>query len=321
QYNETASGTAIPVNDLGRWEIKTLNLMVRPDDPLALPCAYTITVYGAPEWEYDQVKAAGTNPPYDTWQAPITGLYKIECWGAEGGGGTNGRATPGKGGYSYGTIALVKDEELFVTVGGKGVNGSGGGGGGGGVNGGGTSGQPTGYHRRGGGGGGASDVRYQGTDLQQRIIVAGGGGGAGGTDSSWPRVTGGSHGGGGVRGNGGNGLNRYTSETIDNMLAAPGAAWNDAGDAHLYGTATGIGQTSGRRNYETPGGGGGGYYGGQARQTAVNSSGYAFGGGGGSSFINTGLLTLWGGEPGKRSGNGLIRISWLGYVVNQATQP
>jgi hypothetical protein len=60
-YTQVRSLDPILVANIGRWEIKTLTLMVRPEDPLVLPCAYTITVYGAPEWEY-QATAQGVNP-------------------------------------------------------------------------------------------------------------------------------------------------------------------------------------------------------------------------------------------------------------------
>ena len=46
------------------------------------------------------------------------GTYKLECWGAQG-GGTNG--TPGKGGYSTGILTLNSPTQLSVYVGGQGT--------------------------------------------------------------------------------------------------------------------------------------------------------------------------------------------------------
>lgn len=115
---------------------------------------------------------------------PYTGVYTIECWGAEGGGlGGYGeeaeKYSGGKGGYVKADFYFQEGTELFIYVGEKGKisavglpsawNGGGAG--------------------RGGcfGGGGATDVRWSGeegsqdwsSNLYDRFIVAGGGGGQG----------------------------------------------------------------------------------------------------------------------------------------------
>ncbi len=121
------------------------------------------------------------------FNVPQTGNYKIECWGASGGGCTTSPTSlGGRGAYVAGTILLNQDEDMYIHVGQQGdvintaineyvikdiiYN-----------NGGRT------YGRIGGWifcGGGATDVRFaSGTwndpsGLQQRIIVAGAGGGA-----------------------------------------------------------------------------------------------------------------------------------------------
>ena len=62
----------------------------------------------------------------ETFTAPEMCDYKLECWGAQGGGIINqGKETPAKGGgYSYGTLKNVgKGKQLFVCVGGKGIAG------------------------------------------------------------------------------------------------------------------------------------------------------------------------------------------------------
>ena len=115
-----------------------------------------------------------------TYEAPATGTYKLQVWGAEG-GYRSGATYAGKGGYSTGTISLTKGEKLYVYVGGSGNSGtlsgniySGG------YNGGG-------YRYKYKGGGGATDIRLTGgnwndaASLKSRIIVAGGGGSDGAT--------------------------------------------------------------------------------------------------------------------------------------------
>lgn len=51
------------------------------------------------------------------------GIYKLECWGAQGGNGcTDNSYTGGKGGYSIGTISLNTKITLYIYVGGRGVS-------------------------------------------------------------------------------------------------------------------------------------------------------------------------------------------------------
>lgn len=105
------------------------------------------------------------------WTVPGTGEYKIELWGAQGGGvsGVEG----GRGGYVVGTKRLAGGQAVYLNVGGQGGTKTPG------FNGGGTGG----VGRRsndGAGGGGASDIRLNSNDLTSRQLVSGGGGGAGG---------------------------------------------------------------------------------------------------------------------------------------------
>lgn len=95
------------------------------------------------------------------------GIYKLECWGAQG-GYRSGSSYGGHGGYSAGTITLKKTTTLYVYVGGSGNTG-------------GTSGGFNGSGKRNtyNGGGGASDIRIDQDSLYARVIVAGGGGSCG----------------------------------------------------------------------------------------------------------------------------------------------
>lgn len=108
----------------------------------------------------------------------VTGYYKLEVWGAQGGYGYNNATTyaGGLGGYSIGTVKLNAGDSIYVHTGGQGTNGSttssiktGG------ANGGGNSG-----YYRGGSGGGGTDIRINTDDNLARVIVAGGGGGGSG---------------------------------------------------------------------------------------------------------------------------------------------
>ncbi|WP_081618598.1 fimbrillin family protein [Segatella paludivivens] len=121
-----------------------------------------------------------------TFTAPYTGTYKIECWGAKGGDDPcNGGAVYGKGAYTSGYIKFTSEKQLFIYVGGVGnsiykqINY-------GGWNGGGTSTSNANISFP-SGGGGATDIRlimHSGSDgwsgissLRSRIMVASGGGG------------------------------------------------------------------------------------------------------------------------------------------------
>ena len=140
-----------------------------------------------------------------------TGFYRIECYGAQGGGrqvnGNGASGIGGKGGYASGVIRIEKGVTMYVYVGtvgsstytGIALGGFNGGGAAFGT----SSSEPA------SGGGGASDVRLISGDwdnpqgLLSRIIVAGGGGG-GGEDCELGGYGGGESGGqGGTTGSGG----------------------------------------------------------------------------------------------------------------------
>lgn len=68
---------------------------------------YQLDPYVVAEYDY-----TGT---YQTFTVPHKGQYKLELWGAQG-GGSNG----GPGGYAVGTINLNRDDIYYVYVGGQG---------------------------------------------------------------------------------------------------------------------------------------------------------------------------------------------------------
>ena len=118
-----------------------------------------------------------------TFTAPVTGNYKLEVWGAEGGLTSQARLlNMGKGGYSVGSINLPQDKLLYIFVGGKGNMGLKNNGG---YNGGGHNEDIGNYNVPGGGGGGMSHISFEENPVLSNetwnpngtIIVAGGGGG------------------------------------------------------------------------------------------------------------------------------------------------
>lgn len=194
------------------------------------------------------------------------GIYKLEVWGASGGentvkceeDGDKGKTysgTPGKGGYSVGTLNLSKATTLYVYVGGSSTNHHGG------WNGGGSANSP------GAGGGGATDISLYSapnkdewnaeSHLKSRIIVAGGGGGSGLSNYSsfW-------------RGGCGGGENGEE----EGSRSAIGGTQN-TGYGFGYGGLNTLRHSSG---------GGGGWYGGGACNIPF---GWGLGGGGGSGFV------------------------------------
>lgn len=199
------------------------------------------------------------------------GIYKLECWGAQGGNGANGSsgldsssgAPGGKGGYSMGTLLLPAKTQIYVYVGGKGgcitsstndYNGGFNGGGSGGV---------SGSMSRSGGGGGATDIRFEQDSLYARVIVAGGGGA-----TSWgPSNEYGDAGGG---------------ESSIAGSNSPGLSNQTSGNAFGIGANAKASSTS----YNINGAGGGGWYGGISSTNSVGS-GSKIHGGGGSGYVYT----------------------------------
>ena len=191
------------------------------------------------------------------------GIYKLECWGAQGGYSSSNSGIEvgmgGKGGYSVGTITLNQKTPIYIYAGGVGSISGNGKADGGFPNGGSSWASNT--SEGAGGGGGSSDIRIGSASLYARVIVAGGGGG-GGEDNE----TGG-YGGGETGGTSGSGT--------------PGSQTAPSG-------YFGIG---GHTSYDG-GGGGGGWYGacpagGQTTPATSNSGSDTSGSPGGSGYVYT----------------------------------
>jgi hypothetical protein len=265
-----------------------------------------------------------------TWSASNSSRVKIELWGARGGYGYD---TPGSGGYAYGEYLTSNGSTLNVYVGGIGgdayqvrnsstlVSGAG-------YNGGGERGHAVSGSvlHAGAGGGGATDVRRTGTALSDRILIAGGGGGSGTRNVQLTaRSDGGAGGGGGFLSQNGN--PGYTSSARGIGLGGTQSAGGSGGVSNSGSSISGASGTLGTGgkggddsmfytgasadyNYSGPGGGGGYYGGGGGGGGGIDGRGNA-GAGGGSGFINTSLITKFGGESGVRFDNGLAIITIL----------
>ena len=222
---------------------------------------------------------------------PVSGTYKIETWGAQGGLG-------GFGGYSNGIIKVNDSDTLYISVGGTGKSGNRyftessyrglGGWNGGGDGGLGQYYKDNTYWPSGYGGGGATSIqnvliedgqlkRYE-NNIDNVIIVAGGGGGT-------------CHNGGSA-GHGG-GFSGTKSKPVTNDSISYGG--NSIPGTQISGYAFGQGQTAadkttcGAYGCEANGGSGGGFYGGFANMT--EGYGSDDGGSGGSGYIGNHLLT------------------------------
>lgn len=211
-----------------------------------------------------------------TFTVPVTGTYKLEIWGAQG--GSYSTYIGGFGGYSTGNINLKSNDELYINVGGQGsanvglktVSP-------GGYNGGG-SGYSSDNHADsfGGGGGGATHIATKSGLLNTLenyknniLIVAGGGAGFFADISTYPTFStiliGHAGGYSGVTG---------TSKYDTTDFEAEGGTQISG-----YAFGEGVGCPSSPCS-ESPGGGGG-YYGGKKK---------AYTAGGGSGYIGNSLL-------------------------------
>ena len=236
---------------------------------------------------------------YQEFIVPTTGFYRIETWGAQGGGrnttGNTNAGYGGTGGYSSGVIKLYKDTKLYVYVGGQGGF-SETGLASGGFNGGGyafatDSGEPA------AGGGGATDVRTIAGDLYTRFIVAGGGGG-GGEDNEDGGVGGGSTGG------------RVSSSCSSNATATAG----------YCGAVFGIGASTA---YDG-GAGGGGWYGGGTYNGSQdipfeNNVNDTNGGNGGSGFVLSASTAT--SVPTNYKLNSTWHMTEATYIMGNAKMP
>ena len=232
-----------------------------------------------------------------TYIVPSTGIYKLEAWGAQGGGTSS--FPGGSGAYTAGNIILSKGEKLYIYVG-ENYNGyretlsfNGGGSGSYGTT------DSDNYN-----GGGASDIRYFGNyqptsadllwnseiGLNSRIMTAGGGGGS----TNYYN---------GIKGAAAGGLTgysaTYSSWKDTTIVVSMGGTQTSGGNAANNNAETPMAGMFGIGGYSTiytsqwiyRAGGGGGYYGGGG---GGNDDGVVSSAAGGSSYISghTGCVAI-----------------------------
>ena len=247
------------INDInGDISVDVINDSTEYDTESYLECVKEDENVGK-VWDYDYTGGE------QTFTVPTTGTYKLETWGAAGGG-----AQAGFGGYSTGNVTLSTNEKIFVIVGGAGsisTNGNNGGG----YNGGGNG---SSIDQNGSGGGGATHIAKTSRGLlsgyssyiSELLIVSGGGGGA--TSSSTYNANGGSGGG-------------YMGSTIKGPT---GGTQTIAGTNAKGGITGSFGKGADSTN---EGAGGSGFFGGGSGLHP--DIGYS--GAGGSGYIGNSLLT------------------------------
>lgn len=278
-WNTKADGTGVRIDKIGKVT-----------GPLTLYAIYMRT-------DYQYVNNV------EDFTAPVTGEYRLQVWGCQGGGGGYG----GRGGYAAGSIHLNAGQKLYVCVGGRANNNYGG------YNGGGRN-----ADNANASGGGATHIattnygllRNYASHQNDVLLVAGGGGGGkvgdDGEDGGSSVYYYGGYGGGATGGNSqGDNYGLGASQTgpggtvggnsCTNMYNYPG--FGQGGDATWCGEALG-------------GGGGGWYGGGPAGGRSHNG-----GGGGGSGHVNTGNLydtVLFGGNQLFNNPNGSAETGHAG---------
>ena len=133
--------------------------------------------------EYDNINGE------QTFTAPVTGYYKLEAWGGQG-GNVSTTDFGGYGGYSTGVVYLEKGETIYINVGGAGSVTTAQSALAGGYNGGGNAFGASNGKKVGSGGGATHIATVSGllstlsTNQQAILIVAGAGGGGGYEDTS-----------------------------------------------------------------------------------------------------------------------------------------
>ena len=221
-----------------------------------------------------------------TFTAPVSGTYKLETWGAQGGNAQ--KYTGGYGGYSIGVVNLVKSNVYYINIGGKGqtsknlisdiaIGGYNGGGNG-------TNKNPDCYNHISGSGGGATHVantsgllfKLENNKNDILIVSSGGGGASYCNDANYGN--GGS--GGGYKGSNANDIGRdgpIHGYGLGSSQTSAGCTFNK----DYFCGSFGVGYNTDNTSYGS--GGGSGLYGGGSSN--INAAG------GGSGYIGNPLLT------------------------------
>ena len=309
--NGTSNLSAIATGNNLNWYTDPTGGTPLNTNPVASGSNYTVNPANATTYYAEAISVTSGSKTFDytgsaqSFTVPITGTYKLETWGAQGGLGYSS-TVGGKGAYATGSVVLTAGTTIYVFVGQNGpMNAAAWNGGGrGNIN-----------RTDNSGGGGATDIRLTtgawdlSAGLLSRILVAAGG--AGGNHAGLL-----THIDGGAASSGGN------------YPASQTAAGNGGG----FGYGANVNATSPYPN----GGGGGGWYGGGGITSGINL--YASSSGGSSYVLTSSSTKPSGYTPGSsyymtngqliagnasmpnpagstmtgKSGNGYAVISWSG---------
>ena len=264
--NATKDGYEINVPSKGTLEYDVINDSTEYDVEATVECEEETGANEVTNFDYTGGE--------QTFVAPVTGVYKLETWGAQG--YTVNSYTGGYGGYSIGKVNFSKNQKIYLFVGEKGKGGIG--------NGTRYSSYPNSLYATAadnvsyiGSGGGSTHIVNKNllikdiTDLSDLIMVSGGGGSSTWTSGNQWAGTGGA--GGGYIGNSG-------KSTIESYTPGGGGTQTSGGSSGNGGTAGQFGLSLVKYTYET--GGGGGFYGG--------GTSWGSAGGGGSGYIGNPFL-------------------------------
>ena len=228
---------------------------------------------GPTEWTFDYTGGE------QSFTIPTNGTYMLETWGAQGGYGqynTSGIKYGGYGGYSVGSVTLLKNEKLFINVGGQGGQYDAG------FNGGGKGAFANSSPEFSGGGGGATHIALSSgllssfSDKQELILIVSAGGGGGSTCATENvKVVLGGGSGGGINGNA-----NVRSKATGATQTSGGKVSAGVGNVGSFGLG-GDGYVSSLSRCASVGGGGGGFYGGASNN---------YSGTGGSGYIGNAIL-------------------------------
>jgi len=268
------------------------------------------TAYNSESWTQNNSFFNMTIQGIQEWTVPVSGTYRIEAWGAQGGVGTGGG---GQGAKMQGDFQLTGSEVIRILVGQQGSSGGASAGGGGG-----TFVVRSPYNTAqsilliaGGGGGGADGsstgdrtgtpgtTANNGTAGRDGLILGGSNGsGGGGTSGAW-----GGAGGGGFTGSGG-----LAQQSGASISGSGGSSFTSGGSGGISGSSyPGDGGFGAGGGSSWGAGGGGGYSGGGADNSVGNGNDKEGGGGGGS--FNSGSNQS--NSSGVKSGHGLVTITKL----------
>ena len=237
------------------------------------------------------------------WTVPATGAYRIEAFGAQGGGNNNF----GRGAQMRGDFNLTAGQQLQILVG-----------------------QSGGYSQSGSGGGGSFVV----TSNNLPLVIAGGGGGQYDSNSALYNAhavtaNNGQASGctsGGAAGAGGNGCNNsgasggggFNSNGGSGSYGTGGQSFSNGGNGGTHGSNAicvgGFGGGGGTHGNTGGGGGGGGYSGGAGGYHSGND-----GSGGGAGSYNSGTNQV--NVGGINIGHGLVTITSLTTPCASAAVP